>query len=292
MLDLQNIIPLGTSKKRKFGSVFLVKDINSQEDYILKTAKKDVISAKALLQFKNEHTFHFQELGLPQVVSFEESEQTISLLLKHKKGVGLQDFWLTIPRKKRLSFTKQFVRKVILLLEIIHSQGIYHCDLKPSNFIIEGDINHFNVHLIDFGMAIDKKNTDYLNRGIIFPLGFAAPELILNRIDLINNTTDYFALGITIYRLWAEKLPLSHINPSVFTNLQLAHPIPYESAMPKKLNNWISKVCFKPKWRTAPNLMLENEITKSLMDSFQNRYKTSEEILFEIEKVEEKKWFW
>lgn len=290
-LDLQNITPLGTSKKRKFGNVFLIEDSETKESYVLKTAKKSELSKQALQQLKNEYTFSFSHPELPQVVSFDETEETVSLLLRYKKGVGLIEFWNAVPKKKRLDFTKQLVTKTAVLLDEIHSQQICHCDIKPSNLLIDGTETDFRVHLIDFGMSVDKKKKDFNQRDLIFPLGFAAPELILNKIDLINNTTDYFALGITIYRLWTGKLPLSHPNPSVFTNLQLAHPIPYDSSMPKQLNEWIQKVCTKPKWRTAPNLMEEEEIIKALTDSFKERFIHSKDLIEGIQKAERKGFF-
>lgn len=291
-LDLENITPLGKSKKRKFGAVFLMEDSDTGKQYVLKTAKKIQISERALQQLKNEYTFSFDHPGLPKVISFDETSETISLLLEYKKGLALIDYWKTIPKKQRLDFTKQLVAKIAMLLDEIHSKQIYHCDIKPSNILIEKTETDFEIHLIDFGMAVNKTDSDYLNRELIFPLGFAAPELILNRIDLINNTTDYFALGITIYRLWTGKLPLAHSNPSVFTNLQLAHPIPSDSSIPKHLNEWIHKVCHKPYWRTAPNLMTGEEVTQTLLDSFEKRYTNSKKLVEEIEKVKKRKWFW
>lgn len=288
-----DITPLGNSKKRKFGQVFLVENAQAHQKYVLKTAKKHEVSTRALSQLRNECVFSFHHQGLPQVVFFEETEASISLVLKHKKGVGLQEYWNQLPKKERLLFTKQFVAKAIILLDEIHAKQVYHCDLKPSNFIIESVSDHdFEVHLIDFGLAVDKKDTDSFHRELIFPLGFAAPELILNRMDLINNTTDYFALGITLYRLWTGKLPLLHANPSVVTNLQLAHPIPSDSSMPKQLNEWIQHVCIKPNWRTAPNLMVREEVTEMLLQSFSKRYQNSTELLATLKDVKQKRWFW
>lgn len=291
-LDLQHIAPLGSSKKRKFGTVFLVRDADTGEKYVLKTAKKDQVSERALQQLKNEHRFSFSHSGLPQVISCDETNETVALLLRHKTGIGLIDFWDTLPGKKRLDFTKRLVAKTAVLFDEIHAQQIYHCDIKPSNLLIEEKETDFDVHLIDFGMALDKKEAFFQQRGLIFPLGFAAPELILNRIELVNETTDYFALGITVYRLWTGKLPLAHPNPSVFTNLQLAHPVPFSSSMPKKLNEWIANVCAKPQWRTAPNLMTEDEVAATLLQSFEERYTNSAALVEAIEKVEKKGWFW
>jgi serine/threonine protein kinase len=290
--NLENITPLGKSKKRKFGAVFLMVDSDTKKQYILKTANKGQISERALQQLKNEYTFSFTHPGLPKVISFDETNETITLLLEYKKGIALADYWETIAKKQRLDFTKQLVAKTGALLDEIHAHQIYHCDIKPSNILIEKTETDFNVYLIDFGMTVDKKEPDCLNRELIFPLGFAAPELILNRIDLINKTTDYFALGITIYRLWTGKLPLAHINPSIFTNLQLAHPIPSDSSIPKQLNEWIQKVCYKPLWKTAPNLMSEQESSQTLFDSFEKRYRNSQELIEGIEKVQKRNWFW
>lgn len=291
-LNLQHIVPLGSSKKRKFGAVFLAEDADTGEKYVLKTAKKDQVSERALQQLKNEHRFSFSHPGLPQVMSCDETNETVALLLRYKPGIGLIDFWKNLPNKKRLDFTKQLVAKTAVLLDEIHAQQIYHCDIKPSNLLIEEKEADFDVHLIDFGMAVDKKEAFFQQRELIFPLGFAAPELILNRIELVNHTTDYFALGITIYRLWTGKLPLAHANPSVFTNLQLAHPVPFSSSMPKKLNEWIANACAKPKWRTAPNLMSEDEVTATLLKSFGERYPSSAALVEAMEKVEKKGWFW
>lgn len=288
-LEPINTTPLGKNKKRKFGNVFLIENV-SGEKYILKTAKVNEISERALQQLVNECTFSFDHPGLPKIASIDKTEDTFSLLLEHKEGVSLEEFWKTVKKKNRLDFTKQFVTKIVNLLDVIHSKQIYHCDIKPSNVIINENETDFDLHLIDFGMALDKsKHTD---RKLIFPLGFAAPELILNRTDLIHNTTDYFALGICIYQLWTGELPLVHPNPSVFTNLQLAHPIPENDVIPKKLNNWLGKVCVKPKWRTAPNLMPEDDATQTLVKSFEERYANSNEFLEALLKIEKKKWLW
>ncbi|MCO5261024.1 MAG: AarF/UbiB family protein [Crocinitomicaceae bacterium] len=286
-LNVINSTPLGENKKRKFGSVFLLEN-ETGEKFILKMAKIHELSDRALHQLKKECSFSFNHFGLPQVVSTDETDEAFSFLLTYKEGKNLTEFWKTIKRKNRLNVTKQLVAKIAELLDVIHQQQIYHCDIKPGNFIIQGDENNFSVHLIDFGMAVDKNNLT--ERKLIFPLGFAAPELILNKTQLINHTTDYFALGITIYQLWTGELPLAHPNPSVFTNLQLAHPLPEHDALPKKLYQWLNKVCAKPKWRTAPNRMTDEEVFSFLNQSFSERYKNSKEMIEDLEGIEERKW--
>lgn len=281
---------LGQQSKRKFGKVMLVEDQETNQQFILKTATKSQISERALDQLRNEAAFSFQLERLPTVALFEETESSISILLNYKQGVPLNEFWKSIRKKDRLPFTKSFVSKLLYVLDHIHEQQIYHCDLKPSNILIDGTIESFEIHLIDFGLAIDKKN--FVDRKLIFPLGFAAPELLLNRMHLIDHTTDYFALGVLIYFLWSDELPLSHANPSIFTNLQLAHPIQDHHSMPKGLNNWIQKLCVKPNWPTAPNLMPADKIDDYLQKVMTDRINTSTTCMNILNEVTPKRWHW
>jgi serine/threonine protein kinase len=288
-LSVKKCVPLGENKRRKFGDVFLLESTDG-EKFILKKANYQQVTPRAIQQLKNEENFSFQHAGLPFVCSTDETSDSFSLLLNHKNGINLTEFWKSVPKKQRLAFTQQFVQKAVELLDFIHQQAIYHCDIKPSNFIIEGTLDDFSVHLIDFGLAINQHQLE--KRNLIFPLGFAAPELILNKLHLINPTTDFYALGISVYQLWTGSLPLTHPNPSVFTNLQLAHPLPEHDALPKKLMQWLSKVCHKPQWRTAPNLMDDNEVEQFLLQSFEKRFTSSHELVEALQQIEQKRWFW
>jgi len=283
--SIKSISPLSNSKRRKFGQVFLVENQETNERYVLKQAKIHTISQRALQQLKNESCFSFSHPQLPTVCGVEQTQDTFSLLLSYKNGVPLSIFWKGIPKKQRLTFTILWIKKLVELLDILHAQGIYHCDIKPSNILIQAisneQIDNFQLHLIDFGMAIEQHTHTSKNR-LIFPLGFAPPEQILQRTHLIHPNSDYFAIGISVFYLWTATLPLSHPNPSIFTNLQLAHPIPYHRAMPKKLNEWIAKVCHKPYWRTAPNLMTQQQIDFLLQEAINKRYRDSTALLDDL----------
>jgi len=286
--NLEIISPLSFSKQRKFGQVFLVQDINNRQKYVLKRAKIHSISKTALSQLQNESSFSFSHPQLPKVFKSIETAEHFSMLLSYKNGITLSDFWKIVPKKLRLTITKLWIQKLIELLNFLHVQNIYHCDIKPSNIIIEqhnSSLTDFDLHLIDFGLAFNKKNNLNNNNATIFPLGFAPPEQILKRYNLINPSSDFFSIGITVFYLWTNKLPLTHPNPLIFTNLQLAHPLPYNSVMNKQLNTWITKVCYKPKWTTAPNLMTKLQVDKILIDSFEKRYVNSNELLHELQEI-------
>lgn len=285
---LEIVKTLGQQSKRKFGKVVLLVDKQTNRHFVLKTTEKCQISERALDQLRNEAAFSFQLEQLPTVAYHEETENSISILLEYKNGIPLDEFWKSVSKRDRLIFTKTLVSKLLTVLDHIHQHQVFHCDLKPSNILIEGTIDSFKLHLIDFGLAIKKE--EFIERKLIFPLGFAAPELLLNRLHLIDQTTDYFAMAIMVYYLWSGELPLSHANPSIFTNLQLAHPIQDHPSIPRELNNWVQKICVKPKWLTSLNLLPTEKVDEYLKLAMEERFQSSHVIIEQLNTIKERKW--
>jgi DNA-binding NarL/FixJ family response regulator/tRNA A-37 threonylcarbamoyl transferase component Bud32 len=97
-------------------------------------------------------------------------------------------------------------------LEHAHSKGVIHRDIKPSNIIlITNDKKQELVKIVDFGIAKlmpeAKKETFHLTQaGQLFgsPL-FMSPEQCANR--KIDNRTDVYALGATMYNALAGRPP-------------------------------------------------------------------------------------
>ena len=249
----QLIGSLGKQKKRKFGSVYEVRSIRSGDCCVLKIQNKDPQKNQSTSPFLNEAQYNFSTEGLPQVIELIDTKDYLGLVLKKKNGIPIDEYFLTLKKKDRLPFIDAFVRKLNELFKVIHSEGIIHCDIKTSNILIEQKQDDFDVHLIDFGMAINSR--EVVKRSTLFPLGYAAPELLLNQLDLVNPSTDYFSLGILIWRLFVGELPLNHPNPSIYTNLQLTHPLPEHSKLPKGLLELLLQMTSKPAFKTSPNRM-------------------------------------
>lgn len=285
----QIIQKLGKQHQRKFGDVYLVIKEETNERFILKHNQKNQINSKQIDQLRSEQQFSFTTNGLPTVVDFKETETELYLVKKYQEGIPLDDFWLTTKRKERIQFLKLFLEKLQNLLFEIHMKNIFHCDLKPSNILINGTVNNFEVELIDFGLAIQQPIDN--ERSLMFPLGYAAPELILNQLHLVNPTTDYFSLGIILWKLYCEALPLSHPNPSIYTNLQLTYPIQDHSRLPKGLLEIILKLTVKPVFKSIPSKLSKLEIEESLKMAQAKRVQSLEEVKTSISALKEKR-FW
>lgn len=266
--DWQIISNLNGKQKRRFSECYLVKHTITNERAVLK-----VTDQRNKIHLFNESQFHFHTPQLAQVHDYWETEETICLILKYKEGETITQHWKTLKQKDKVPFTILLLEQVTQLLQIINQLGSVHLDIKPSNLLYNSKDKTFDV--IDFGLA---EKLPVQNREILFPLGYAAPELILNEYDHIGLGTDLYALGATIYHLWAGEIPNSHSNPAIMTNLQLAHPISKPSRMPKELFQIMETLMHKPAWRTVPSLLTSEERKNYLTDSIKKR----EDLLFSL----------
>ena len=285
--DYTLIKKLGNQKNRKFGEVYLAQNRLNLAFCVLKTCIKTPDNSNIQTQLRKEAEFSFQHPSLQETLGFFEDDEKITLVKRYLKGETLGVFWEKIPSRKKAASLLSILSKIIPTLEFLYENKIIHCDLKPSNILVEQIGEEFNVSLIDFGMALNMAREN--KRSTLFPLGYAAPELLMNRLDLVDHRTDQFALGIIIWKMFAGKLPLTHPNPSVFTNLQLTHPLPNHSDLPKGWYEILQKMCYKESFRTAPNLLSQEEVTTVLKNGMAGRYPNLESCLFEFEKLPQRK---
>lgn len=286
MLDSYSLIE-ELNKGRRFGRNF--KGIRKEDglEVSIKIVQQELHDARALEQLRNEASFSFESQQLPQVLDFQERDEGFILIKKWLPGKDLMSFKKELKRREVFSFLKRVVQELTALLNEVHAQNIIHLDIKPSNIFIDGTAEDFKVHLGDFGLALRKNEVP--NRKLLFPLGYAGPELILNQLDLVDERTDQFALGVTLWHFMTDKLPLTHANPSIFTNLQLTHPIPSDPQVPKLVQEKIEKMCSKFQFGVPPNQMDTETVRSYLVQAMNKRYNSLNDLNEDFQMLAEKK---
>ncbi len=153
-------------------------------------------------------------------------------------------------------------------LQYAHSMKIIHRDVKPANIIMGKD---GTVKLLDLGLAINPRllNTEARNKISGTPY-YLSPEQARAEFDSINEKTDIYCLGATLYHILTGKVPFpgKHLVETItmVANMDLAPKKPglLRIDIPQKLE----------------------EIVLKCMDKRQeNRYSDMEEIVTELNRV-------
>ncbi|MBQ3960584.1 MAG: serine/threonine protein kinase, partial [Muribaculaceae bacterium] len=103
--------------------------------------------------------------------------------------------------------TLKVLDQVLDALEAVHSQGIWHLDLKPGNVMMDAD---GTAKLIDFGASKQMNASDgytTTTTAMCYTPGYAPLEQIDQKMELIGPWTDLYALGGTLYSLLTCKQP-------------------------------------------------------------------------------------
>jgi serine/threonine protein kinase len=269
------------NKKRKFAHVFLTENKISGVKSILKTIQKTDDNLVVQDRLRKEATFSFIVDGLPETLDFFESDSEIFLFKSFQTGITLKDYLEQFRSKEKAKKLFEVLEQLEPILEHIHANQIYHLDIKPGNIIVDSS-KGIRVSLIDFGLAFDKNEPE--TRKTLFPLGFAAPELLLNHLDLVDARTDYFALGVSCWTCLQGRMPLIDPNPSITTNLQLTYPLPNLDSKYKAFSEVLQKLSGKHQFTVPPNKLSVEEQKTALQKGMNKRYNTYGEFISDFEK--------
>lgn len=177
--------------------------------------------------------------------------------------------------------------KALEALKGIHRAGFVHCDIKPSNIIVNTDdikrVADAEVKIIDFGLA--RKPTEPLHMGerkLPFGLIYSAPEQVLNLWELVNIQTDIYSIGVALWQLFTRVEPWMTDNPLKTIHIQLTQELPKNRRMPQGLEQVFKKATSKAKLARPPHMYTRTQLKDMLEHAIENRYTNVDEFLEEI----------
>jgi serine/threonine protein kinase len=194
-MDIGKFTIVGELGQGAGSRIYKVRREADSKFYALKIVKVETSEDKKYVeQVQNEYAvangLNHPYLLKAHAIDFQKKLLFVSgarLLLEYVDGMALADC-PGLPITKLLSV----FFKVADGMAYMHSEGIYHADIKPDNIMIG---RQKEVKIIDFGLAWRRGESKDRVQGT---LEYLAPEQAQNKI--VNGKTDTFNLGVTMYR--------------------------------------------------------------------------------------------
>ena len=150
-------------------------------------------------------------------------------------------------------------------LEHAHELGVIHRDIKPANLLVDG---RGNLWITDFGLAHCQSQAGLTMTGdLVGTLRYMSPEQALAKRVLVDQRTDIYSLGATLY----ELLTLEPVFDGR-DRQELLRQIAFEEPRPlRRLNKAIPAE-------------LETIVLKAMEKNPADRYATAQELADDLER--------
>ena len=252
-----------------WATVYKVLDLRTNKIHALKLFQK--LDAQSMYEkFSAEDMYHITQIEHPNIIpvtNFGNYGKHIYYISEFFEGKTLSNF---VFKKFNLELLYDIIVQVCYALNALHLHNIIHKDLKPDNIMYTIRNNKPYVKVLDFGFS--KIDVEKKQQNISGNLPYVAPEIYLGKGARIQS--DFYSLGVTLYKITTGSLPYSH---EKITSLIAGNHQNFFPNFPRVLNSNIPP-------------QLEKLIMKLLEKNPDNRYKSIEEILGYINRIQLKKY--
>ena len=194
------------------GKVYRASQKQGGPDVAIKFLRKSLMGNGAAMERFVREAHTVAALACPGIVAIQGAGQTPSggvfLVMDLVRGSDLGR--ICTDRQPPWGEALRWVVEAANSLEFAHRQGVIHCDIKPSNLLID---ESGKIRVTDFGMAVrfyEPLIDDALLAGTP---AFMAPEQVDRCWGNISPRTDVWGLGAVLYFLLFGKPP--HYGPDV-----------------------------------------------------------------------------
>src|SRR5256714_8809686 len=254
---------VGELGKGAMGLVYKARDPMIGRTVAMKTMRMDVHgmeSDEMLKRFQNEARAAGVLNHANIVTSYDAGEQEglFYIAMEFIEGVTLHSL-ITQNRVLGVEQILDVSRQVCAGLDVAHSHGVVHRDVKPANIMITPDKT---VKIMDFGIA--KAGGGLTSAGqVLGTPNYMSPEQVKGKV--LDGRSDLFSFGVILYEMVTGEKPFTGQNvTTIIYKIVNENPIP-----PRELD-----VTIHPG--------LSAVITRALAKSPDERYQNGAELLRDL----------
>jgi eukaryotic-like serine/threonine-protein kinase len=263
------------AEDKKLDRRVAIKILNAEFSRHESNLQRFIREAKAASALNHPNILVIHEIG--------ESEEAHFIVSEYIQGQTLREVMQTERRQDEgvpsLSEVLDIAIQIAAALVAAHEAHLVHRDIKPENIMIRPD---GFVKVLDFGLAklVEQKNRALIGledeaaeqnntaRGVILgTVSYMSPEQAKG--ERVDERTDIFSFGVLLYEMIAGRTPFGGDSvPETFANLIYTEPPPLKNLAPEQIPAALDRI-----------------ITKALRKNPDERYRTSNELLIDLQRL-------
>ncbi len=184
--------------------VYSARDLKTNQAIALKFLRDDLAEDRIFRRRFRREAKVLERLRHPNIIAyhgFEESGDLAFIVAEYVDGESLRRKLRRLKNPLTIGQALGLLGQVCEALEYAHSVGIYHCDIKPANIIIE---RTGRILVADFGIA---RMAGVATATSMMPgtPAYMSPEQC--RGGQVDQRTDVYALGVTLFEILTLERP-------------------------------------------------------------------------------------
>lgn len=217
-----------------------------------------------LKRFKEEanHYLLLEHPNIPKLVDYIELDGQVFLIMEYVKGIDMSKY-LQANGPLSEDMTINFFSLILEAVGFLHSKGILHLDIKPSNIMV---MENLDIKILDLGISSKMSEGEPIKKKCGSP-AFMAPEQINGgKLDVY---TDIYQIGVTLFNMVTGKLPYNgKTQKEIFDNI-CNQSVPQLKDFSESVHGDLQPVIDKAMQKEGKDRYTScEEFKKALLDSF------------------------
>ncbi len=232
-------------KERETGEHFALKLFSPMSNSGANAKNKFLYGAKVAQKIKDENIISVFEIS--------SERKAVFYVMELIDGCRLRDA-IADKSLKNIKLLLDIMVSVASGVNAIHKAGFIHRDMKPENILLTQEKR---VKIIDFGLAVPRKNFFWNNFNVSGSPSYISPDQILNK--RVDERCDIYSIGIIFYEMVTGNVPFTGSSKEEVYRLHInsrSLPKPLSRSNDKnidKLENIILKCLNKDKSKRYPS---------------------------------------